>query len=104
MTLVRGDDPNGTGAVSLLASDLKSANSVREIIAPGVNAWDRYDEVLERVSTPARVLICLGATATVMAVDLCKKGVHAIDLGHIGMFLHQRAGVPVSKYAAVAAR
>jgi hypothetical protein len=87
VTLVRGDDPNGTGAVSLRAEDLTSARRVTEVIAPGVNAWASYADILARIGTPKRALICLGATATVMAVDLCAKGIHAIDLGHIGMFL-----------------
>ncbi len=31
-----------------------------------------------------------------MAVDLCKKGVHAIDLGHVGLFLKKhRQGLPM---------
>jgi hypothetical protein len=31
-----------------------------------------------------------------MAVDLCAKGVHAIDLGHVGMFVHKkRRGEPM---------
>jgi hypothetical protein len=30
-------------------------------------------------------------------VDLCAKGVHAIDLGHVGMFLRKaRAGRPMT--------
>jgi Glycosyltransferase GT-D fold len=99
VTLVRGDNPNGTGAVSLLSSDLGSARSVTEVIAPGVNAWAEYDSILERIGAPARALLCLGATATVLAVDLSRRGVHAIDLGHIGMFIHKRAGLPVLKYA-----
>jgi hypothetical protein len=103
VTLVRGDDPNGTGAVSLLASDLTSARSVTEIIAPGVNAWSAYEDILERVGTPDRALLCLGATATVLAVDLARRGVHAIDLGHVGMFLRQhRAGVPIQRVKASA--
>jgi hypothetical protein len=33
------------------------------------------------------VLICLGTAATALAYRLAKKGIHALDLGHIGMFL-----------------
>lgn len=33
-----------------------------------------------------RVLLCAGPTATCLAERLAKKGKHAIDLGHIGMF------------------
>jgi hypothetical protein len=35
------------------------------------------------------VIICLGPTATVLAERLAKKGVHALDLGHIGMFMRR---------------
>lgn len=98
VTLVRGDDPKGTGAVSLVPADLATARSVRDVIAPGVNAWSAYEDILVRIGTPARVLLCLGATATVLAVDLAMRGVHAIDVGHIGMFLRQhRAGLPLHR-------
>ena len=83
VTLVRGSSK------SLTADDLVGAREVREILAPRQHAWAEYASLLERIGTPDRVLICLGPTATVMAVDLCAKGVHAIDLGHIGMFLRK---------------
>ena len=90
VTLVRGSER------SLTAADLTSAKSVTEIVAPKINAWSGYRELLERVGTPETALLCLGPTATVMAVDLCAKGVHAIDLGHAGMFLHKhRRGEPM---------
>ncbi len=99
VTLVRGTDPavhpknpaRFTGAVSLLAADLSTARSVTEVIGPSVDAWSVYDSLLEQIGTPARALLCLGPTATVMAADLCAKGVHAIDLGHVGMFMRRRA-------------
>lgn len=90
VTLVRGSGK------SLTADDLVGAASVTEIQPrPAANgkqqhAWQQYEELLERIGTPRRALICLGPTATVMAVDLCAMGVHAIDLGHIGMFLRKR--------------
>ena len=98
VTLVRGAAPAPhpkkpgrlTGGVSLLAEDLTTARSVREVVGPSVNAWAVYPWLLEQIGTPTTALICLGATATVMAVDLCAKGVHAIDLGHIGLFRRQR--------------
>lgn len=81
VTLVRGSRRSFT------ASDLVGA-SVTEIVAPSVDAWSSYASLLERVQIgrPSRVLLCLGPTATVMAVDLCAHGVHAVDLGHCGMF------------------
>lgn len=84
VTLVRGSTK------SLTADDLVGAGTVTEIIAPRQHAWAEYASLLERVGRPARVLICLGPSATVMAVDLCAQGVHAIDLGHVGMFLRKR--------------
>lgn len=69
------------------------AGTVTEILAPRHNAFDVYDELLERIGTPSRVLMSLGPTATVLAVDLAAKGVHAIDLGHAGAF-HRRWRVP----------
>lgn len=90
VTLVRGSSK------SLTAEDLIGARSVTEILAPRQHAWGSYQQLLDRIGTPARALLCLGPTATVMAVDLCAKGVHAIDLGHIGMFLRKyRRGEPM---------
>lgn len=89
VTLVRGSER------SLTAADLRGAH-VTEIIAPKVNAWAEYDELLRRIGTPKRAILCLGPTATVLAVDLCARGVHAIDLGHVGLFLRKhRRGEPM---------
>ena len=83
VTLVRGSGK------SLTSARLSSATSVTEILCPASDAWSVYDQLLEQIGTPARALLCCGPTATVMAVDLCAKGVHAVDLGHAGMFLHR---------------
>lgn len=91
VTLVRGSGK------SLVAEDLVGAKTVTEIIAPRQHAWAAYQDLLDRIGTPARALLCLGPAATVMAVDLCAKGVHAIDLGHCGMFLKKhRRGEPMT--------
>lgn len=84
VTLVRGSTK------SLTADDLFGARRVAEIVAPRQHAWSEYQQLLERVGRPTRALLCLGPTATVMAVDLCAHGVHAVDLGHVGMFLRKR--------------
>lgn len=100
ITLVRGDYPKGTGGVSLVASDLTSAKSVTEIIGPAVNAWADYTRIMGQIGQSTRVLLCLGPTATVMAVDLCRRGVHAIDVGHIGMFRNRHLqGLPMVRTA-----
>ncbi len=89
VTVVRGSDKSFTR--ERLLED--GAAAVREVRAPRTNAWSDYPALLQAVGTPARALICLGPTATVMAVDLCARGVHAIDLGHAGMFYKRREAV-----------
>lgn len=86
VTLVRGSTKSFTGERLMAAG----AGEVTEIIAPRQHAWAEYERLLERIGRPARALLCLGPTATVMAVDLCARGVHAIDLGHAGMFHKKR--------------
>jgi hypothetical protein len=80
VTLVRGSGK------SLTAALLSSARSVNEIMCPRQDAWAEWAELLERIGQPARVLLCCGPTATVLAVELAAKGVHAVDIGHIGMW------------------
>lgn len=92
VVLVRGSEK------SLLPSDLTGARSVREVKTRPQHAWQDYAAILAAVDPrpETRVLLCIGATATVMAVDLCARGVHAIDLGHLGMFLRKhRRGDPM---------
>jgi hypothetical protein len=83
---------------SLTAADLTGARQVHEIVGPDRDAWSKAQRLLERVlyTGAKRVLLCLGPTATVLAVDLCAVGAHAIDLGHVGMFLRKhRRGEPM---------
>lgn len=91
VTLVRGSGK------SLTADMLHDARTVRELVAPAKNAFAEYDALLLNIGTPETVLICLGPTATVLVDDLASKGVHAIDFGHVGMFLrkHER-GEPMT--------
>ncbi len=92
VTLVRGSGKSFT-AERLMAA---GAGNVTEIMAPRQQAWAEYDSLLDRIGTPKRALICLGPTATVMAVDLCARGVHAIDLGHAGMMYKKHVeGLPM---------
>lgn len=90
VTLVRGSSK------SLTADDLIGAKEITEIVAPRQHAFAEYDSLMKRIGTPKRAILCLGPTATIMAVDLCAKGVHAIDAGHIGMFVRKhRRGEPM---------
>ncbi len=83
VTLVRGSEK------SLTKELLSEARSVTEIVVQKKDAYSNYDSIMGKVinSSPRLVLLCLGPTATVMANDLCEKGLQALDLGHIGMFL-----------------
>lgn len=90
VTLVRGS------AKGLTAEDMPGAGVITEVIAPRQHAWAEYESLIGRIGTPKRALLCLGPTATVMAVDLCARGVHAIDLGHIALFIRKfRRGEPM---------
>lgn len=90
VTVVRGSSK------SLAPDDMIGAGEVTDILCRKQHAWQDYHEILDRIGRPSRALICLGPTATVLAVDLCKKGVHAVDLGHAAMFLRKkRRGLPM---------
>lgn len=91
ITLIRGS------AKGLTVEDLEGAGTITEIICPRQHAFAEYDEILARVGRPKRALICLGPTATVLAVDLAARGVHAIDLGHVALFIRKyRRGEPMT--------
>ena len=63
-----------------------NASSIRRIVCPSVNAYSRIDEIERAVADVHdfdMVLIALGPTASVLAYRLYKKGLHALDIGHI---------------------
>lgn len=71
-----------------IGNDLFSnAKTIRRILCPSCNAFDKYEEILNCVlnnSTKSDLIICaLGPTATVLSFDLSKNGRQALDLGHI---------------------
>ncbi|MBO5143173.1 MAG: SP_1767 family glycosyltransferase [Clostridia bacterium] len=64
---------------------LSEAKTVRRILCPSENAFDKYDEIIDCIrkeSKDAIILLALGPTATVLAYDLAMEGYHALDLGH----------------------
>ena len=77
------------GAMSRLGvgNDLfDNAGSIRRILCPPRNAFERYDRILNealKVEKEVLFLIALGPTATVLAYDLHKAGYQAVDIGHI---------------------
>ena len=63
-----------------------NANHIIRVLGPEKNAYDKYDELLAasiKYGKGKLVLIALGMTATVLAYDLAKQGIQAIDIGHI---------------------
>ena len=63
-----------------------NAKSVKRIICPSKNAYDKYEEILEKIKIlyhDELLLISLGPTATVLAYDIYKMGKRAIDIGHL---------------------
>ena len=64
-----------------------NARSVRRILCPSKNAFDKYDKILTTVlnlTSESDLIICaLGPTATVLSYDLSLNGRQALDLGHI---------------------
>lgn len=64
-----------------------NSNSIRRIICPPKNAFEKIDAIKEAVRnhhSPGDVLIlALGPTATVLAYDLAKENIRCLDLGHI---------------------
>lgn len=83
----------GSGGGSL--SHLQHAQRTRVLLGPARDAYAEVDSLMERIGTPDHpVLLCLGPCATVLAARLANKGVHAIDLGHIGRFMPQKFLLP----------
>lgn len=66
-----------------------NAESIRRIIAPPTNSYDKYDEILEaslEISDSADIfLLAIGPSAGVLAYDLTLHGIQAVDVGHIDM-------------------
>lgn len=63
-----------------------NARSIKRVLCPATNAFDRYDEILDTVKNVWNgelILLALGPTATVLAADLADVGMQALDLGHV---------------------
>lgn len=65
------------------------AESVKRILAPAENSFDRYDEILlkceECYPMADLFLLAIGPSSGVLAYDLSKQGIQAVDVGHIDM-------------------
>ena len=83
VTLVVGDKKSLTR--ELLEAD---GATVREVWGPRQHAYAEIGRLEEEIGKPSGVVIlCLGACATALAARLDRKNVHALDLGHMGMFM-----------------
>lgn len=72
---------------SLRDEDFASAKSVARVPAPRRDAYAEIDRLENEIAEIGRrTILCLGATATVLAARLTKHNIHALDLGHAGMF------------------
>lgn len=64
--------------------------SLERIIVPAKNAWDIYDKIKKSITEKIKdrkietlVLLAIGPTATILAYDLTKEKIQAIDIGHL---------------------
>ena len=65
---------------------LDNWKSIKRIICPSENSFDKYDEILETLKKQPKdslILIALGPTATVLVYEMSKEGYQALDLGHL---------------------
>ncbi|WP_225440836.1 GT-D fold domain-containing glycosyltransferase [Lacticaseibacillus rhamnosus] len=89
---------------------LKNAASIKRIVCPSENAFERYDEILdvivrivEKLKDPdILILISLGPTATILANDVnLKTSAQVLDIGHLDieyswMLMNADRKVPVA--------
>lgn len=84
VVLVEGDKTRAGYGNDLFSN----AASLRRILAPTSNAFDKYKEILEsacKLEKSCLILVVLGQTAKLLVHDLMKKGYQAVDIGQIDM-------------------
>lgn len=89
VTLVIGQPAEGEKHGSLTPEHLLEAKSLDLVTGPQQDAY-RYIDTLDAQIGSARdrvVIMCLGTTATCLAERCAKRGVQALDLGHIGRWI-----------------
>lgn len=65
---------------------LDNCAEIKRIIAPAVDAFEKYDEILDEALKQDEgnlYLIALGPVATILAYDLAKTGRRSVDIGHL---------------------
>lgn len=75
---------------SLRLGMMDEAKSVEEVSGPPRDAYAALDGIYDGLKNETRrVLICLGPAATILAWRLAQVGVHALDVGHVGMTMRK---------------
>mgnify|MGYP002509914086 CR=1 FL=1 len=67
---------------------LDNVRSLRRLLCPTRNAFDKYEEILKeasRLDKNCLILIVLGVVSEVLVFDLMRKGFQAVDIGQIDM-------------------
>ncbi len=65
---------------------LAGCRSVKRILCPSKNAFNKYAEILSAASDQVKdslFLLAFGPTATVLSYDLAMNDFQAIDIGHL---------------------
>lgn len=89
--------------VTLVSHGLKvlrmpEAASVRLVRCAPIDAYAEIDRLEAEIGTPAGpVFLAAGCAATVLAGRLAAKGVHAIDIGHLGHFMPHAGAYQVER-------
>lgn len=63
-----------------------NATSIKRILCPAENAFNKYDDIIASIKLNHKgelIILAVGMTATILAYDLAKEGLRALDLGHI---------------------
>lgn len=77
---------------------MRGAAKIHSILCDRRDAYRQIGELTEAVirTGAKRAILCCGATATCMAWRLAERGIHAVDLGHVGQLWRPYAN-PKSK-------
>lgn len=65
-----------------------NAKSIKRILCPTSNAYEKYDEILnccKRVAKECLILVVLGPAGKILSYDLVKEGYQVVDIGQIDM-------------------
>lgn len=72
---------------SLTPRHMTDAASVRWVEIPERDAYQQIDVIDGRVGHPDVAVLCAGPAGAILAHRLCRRGIHTVDLGHVGQFM-----------------